>query len=274
VESDARVILARVVLSAGLVTALQHAAAAQDWAARFPPAPQCQPELRPSAALDSTLQIVGRARLIVVLRVFDPGNNVSYVRAALTPLARPLQPTARTVTRDTAHYRVVEADTSGPHLLSLSGIGYSGFVDTVTPRIGYSDTIVVWLRDAEADYRNTYNCRPRGFRQAGESACVTEPVETEAVLMRAREFAGQGSLKSLGIAPFDSSRVSLIQDEKTCRRAAKLYGEPNDPPRRVVVVRMGKHYLVYDPYEPMPAGEWNIWRVFDRRWRPVFDLMG
>jgi hypothetical protein len=268
------VILARVILTGGLLSTLLESAPAQDWAARFPPAPQCQPELRPSAVLDSTLQIVGRARLIVVLRVFDPGNNVSYVRAALTPLGRPLESTARTANRDTAHFRVVEADTSGPHVLSLSGIGYSGFVDTVTPRIGYSDTIVVWLRDAEADYRNTYNCRPRGFRQAGESACVNEPVETDAVLQRAREFAGQGSLKSLGIAPFDSSRVSLIQDEKTCRRAAKLYGEPNDPPRRVVVVRMGKHYLVYDPYEPLPAGEWNIWRVFDRRWKPVFDLMG
>jgi hypothetical protein len=265
---------ARWALPFWLLASWQQRASAQDWAARFPPAPECQSQLRTSSVLDSTLQIVGRARLIVVLRVFDPGNNVSYVRAALTPLGRPLAPVARTATRDTAHYRVVEADTSGPHALSLSGIGYSGYVDTVTPRLGYSDTIIVWLRDAEADYRNTYNCRPRGFRQAGESACVNEPVETEAVLIRAREFAGQGSLKSLGIAPFDSSRVALIQDEKTCRRAAKLYGEPNDPPRRVVVVRMGRHYLVYDPYEPLPAGEWNIWRVFDRRWRPVFDLMG
>jgi hypothetical protein len=224
--------------------------------------------------LDSTLQIVGRGRLIVVLRVFDPANAVSSIRAALTPLGHPLEATPPTRTRDTAHYRVVEADTSGPHALYLTGIGYSQFVDTVTPRLGYSDTIVVWLRDAEAEYRNFYNCRPRGFRQTGESACVTEPVETEAVLIRAREFASQGSLKSLGIAPFDSSRVALIQDEKTCRRAAKLYGEPNDPPRRVVVVRMGKHFLVYDPYEPLPAGEWNIWKVFDRRWKPVFDLMG
>jgi hypothetical protein len=180
----------------------------------------------------------------------------------------------RAGTRDTARFRVVEADTSGPHLLYLTGIGYSRFVDTVTPRIGYSDTIVVWLREVHDEYRNTYNCRPRGFRQAGESACVTDSTETEVVLARAREFAGEGSLKSVGIAPFDSSRVTLVRDEKTCRRAAQLYSEPNDPPRRVVVVRMGRHYLVYDPYEPLPAGEWDIWRVFDRRWRPVFDLMG
>ena len=124
--------------------------------------------------------------------------------------------------RDTARYRVVEADAKGRHELSIGGIGYSRFVDTVTPRIGYSDTIVVWLRDSQEEYRNTYNCRPRGFRQPGEPSCVTEPEETEAVLMRAREFAGQGSLKSLGIAPFDSSRVTLIKDEKTCRRAARI----------------------------------------------------
>jgi hypothetical protein len=99
-------------------------------------------------------------------------------------------------------------------------------------------------------------------------------VETDLVLARAREFAGTKSLKALGISSFDSSRVLLVRREKTCRRAARLYGEPNDPPRRVVVVRMGPLYLVYDPYEPLAAGEWNIWRLFNRRWRPLFDLMG
>jgi hypothetical protein len=266
--------LARFMLAGGLLASLQEPAPAQDWADRFPPAPECQPQLRLSTLLDSTLQIVGRARLIVVPRALGAPNNIAWVQAALSPISHPLDRIPRAGTRDTAAVRIVETDTTGPHVLYLSGIGYGRFGDTLNPRIGYSDTIVVWLRSSEDEYRNTYNCRPRGFRRPGESACVTDSAETEAVLVRAREFAGTGSLKSLGISPFDSSRVRLIRLEKTCLRAARLYGEPNDPPRRVVVVRMGLHYLVYDPYEPLPAGEWNIWRLFDRRWRPLFDIMG
>jgi hypothetical protein len=261
-------------LACGLLVSLLEPAPAQDWADRFPPAPECDPQLRLSTVLDSALQIVGRARLIVVPRVLGTPDNVSHVQAALVPVSRPLDKIPRAGTLDTSPVRVVESDTTGPHVLYLSGIGYGRFVDTVNPRPGYSDTIVVWLRHFDDEYRNTYNCRPRGFRRAGESACVTDSVETEAVLGRAREFASTGSLKSLGISPFDSSRVRLIRLEKTCLRAARLYGKPNDPPRRVVVVRMGLHYLVYDPYEPLPAGEWNIWRLFDRRWRPLFDIMG
>jgi hypothetical protein len=273
VGTDRRVI-ARFMLAGGLLVSLLEPAPAQDWAARFPPAPQCEPQLRLSIVLDSTLQIVGRARLIVVLRVLGTPDNVSHVQAALAPASRPLGQIPRPATLDTSQVRVVESDTTGPHVLYLSGIGYGRLVDTVNPRPGYSDTIVVWLRHFDDEYRNTYNCRPRGFRRAGESACVTDSAETEAVLARARRFAGTRSLKALGISPFDSSRVLLVRREKTCRRAARLYGEPNDPPRRVVVVRMGSLYLVYDPYEPLPAGEWNIWRLFNRRWRPLFDIMG
>jgi hypothetical protein len=134
--------------------------------------------------------------------------------------------------------------------------------------------MVVWLRDSDDEYRNTYNCRPHRFRAAGESACVTDPVEQEAVLSRAKEFAGTGSLKDLGISAFDSSQVSLVRDEKTCLRAARVYGRAADPPRKVVVVRVRRLYLVYDPYEPVPAGEWNIWRIFDRRWRLLVNLLG
>ena len=266
--------LAGFMLAGGLLASVQVPAPARDWAARFPPAPECQPQLRRSKAADSTLQRVGRARLIVVPRVLGTPDNLPYVQAGLAPASHPLSKIPWAGTPDTADVRVVETDTTGPHLLYLSGIGYGRFVDTLNLRTGYSDTIVVWLRNSDDEHRNTYNCRPRGFRRAGASACVTDSVETDAVLARAREFAGAGSLKALGISPFDSSRVTLIQHEKTCLRAARLYGEPNDPPRRVVVVRMGRHYLVYDPYEPLRAGEWNIWRIFDRRWRPVFDLMG
>jgi hypothetical protein len=224
--------------------------------------------------LDSTLQLLGRAQIVVLPRVLGAANNIYYVHAALTPVSRPLDKIPRAGTVDTSGFRVVQTDTTGPHVLHLAGIGYARFVDTLIPRRGYSDTIVVWLRPVDEEYRNTYNCRPRGFRRSGESACVSDTVETEAALSRAREFAGDGVLKALGIAPGDSSTVTLVGDEKTCRRAAALYGQPKDPPRRIVVIRMGKHYLVYDPYEPLPAGEWNVYRVFDRRWRPVLDIFG
>jgi hypothetical protein len=266
--------LARFMLAGGLLASLQEPAPAQDWADRFPPAPQCEPQLRRSTVLDSTLQIVGRARLIVVPRVLGTPDNVSHVQAALAPVSRPPGKIPRAAKPDTSQARVVESDTIGPHVLYLSGIGYGRFVDTVNPRPGYSDTIVVWLRHFDDEYRNTYNCRPRGFRRDGESACVNDSLETALMLQRGKRYAEPESQKTFRLPAFDSSQVTLIHNEKTCLRAGKLYGAPDDPPRRVIVVRMGSLYLVYDPYEPLPAGEWNIYRLFDRRWRPLFDIMG
>jgi hypothetical protein len=268
------VIRARWALPVALLASLQQPALAQDWATRFPPAPECEPQLRRSTVLDSTLQLVGRARLIVIPRVLGTADNLSYIQAGLTPVSRPPVKVPRRGPRDTAQVRVVETDTTGPHVLLVSGIGYGDFVDTLKPRIGYSDTIVIWLRHAEDEYRNTYNCRPRGFRQPRESACVTDTAETSALLDLALRYAQREEQKTFRLVPFDSSQVVVIRNEKTCLRAATLYGAQNDPPRRVVVVRMGPQYLVYDPYEPVPAGEWNIYRLFDRRWRPLFDIMG
>jgi hypothetical protein len=268
------VIRARWALPVALLASFQQPVLGQDWAARFPPAPECQPQLRRSSVLDSTLQLVGRARIIVIPRVLGTPDILSYLQAGLTPISHPPAKTPRRASRDTAQVRVVETDTTGPHVLSLGGIGYAGFADTLNPRIGYSDTIVVWLRHADDDYRNIYNCRPRGFRLAGEPACVTDTAETSALLDLALRYAQRTEQKTVRLAPFDSTQVAVIRNEKTCLRAAQLYGAPGDPPRRVVVVRMGPQYLVYDPYEPLPAGEWNIYRLFDRRWRPLFDILG
>ena len=272
-DTDQRVI-ARLVLAGWLLASLLESAPAQDWAGRFPPAAECEPRWGLSQVAEPELMSAGKARVIVILEVLGEAARPPFVQADLVPIIRPL-PNIRAITPETStRIRMLETDTAGPHVLSLRGMGYGRFVDTFDVRPGYSDTIRVWLQDSNDDYRNKYNCRPRGFRRAGESACVTDSAETEAVLARAREFAGTRSLKALGISPFDSSRVLLVRQEKTCRRAARLYGDPNDPPRRVVVVRMGSLYLVYDPYEPLPAGEWNIWRLFNRRWRPLFDIMG
>jgi hypothetical protein len=273
VEADQRVI-ARFMLAGGFLVSLLEPAPAQDWADRFPPAAECEPRWGRSQVAEPELVSAGKARVIVILEVLGEAGRPPSVQADLVPVIQPLPNIRATTPENSTPIRVLDADTTGPHVLSLRGIGYSRFVDTLDVRPGYSDTIQVWLQDSNDDYRNKYNCRPRGFRRAGESACVTDSAETGAVLARAREFAGTKSLKALGISPFDSSRVFLVRQEKTCRRAARLYGEANDPPRRVVVVRIGPLYLVYDPYEPLPAGEWNIWRLFNRRWRPLFDIMG
>jgi hypothetical protein len=257
-----------------LILSAPVSAPAQDWAERFPPAPECQPRLRLSKIADSALQSAGRGRVVVLPHVMGDTGRVQYAKAELTPAAKPVPSGSWSIeTEDSAQVRVLESDTIGRHLLSLRGIGYGRFLDTVDVRAGHADTLDVWLRRAHDEYRNTFNCRPRGFRRTGESACVVDSVEVEPVLARAKTFAGAGSLKAFGIQPFDSSRVELVRNEKTCTLAGKLYGDAADPPRRVVVVRMGPLYMVYDPYEPVAAGEWDIWRIFDRRWRPVFDLM-
>jgi hypothetical protein len=261
-------------LVAGLLGWIGTPAAAQEWAARFPRARECEPQLRQSAVLDSTLELLGRSQIVVLPRVLGAANNIYYVHAALTPVSRPLEKIPRAGTLDTSRLRVVQTDTIGPHVLRLAGIGYARFMDTLTPRRGYSDTLVVWLRPTDEEYRNTYNCRPRGFRMPGELACVTDSIEISLVLDRALRYAEPEEQKTFRFPPFDSSQVALVRDEKTCHRAAQLYGQRGDPPRRVVVVRMGGLYLVYDPYEPLPAGEWNIYRLFDRRWRQVLDIFG
>jgi hypothetical protein len=266
--------LARFMLAGGLLVSLRELARAQDWADRFPPAPECQPRRGLSQVAEPELRSAGKARLIVMLQVLGEADRAPLVQADLVPVRRPL-PSIRAITpENTARVRLLETDTAGPHVLSLRGVGYGRFIDTLDVRVGYTDTILVWLQNSNDNSRNTYNCRPRRFRRAGESACVSDSVETAFMLQWAKRYAEPESQKTFRLPAFDSSQVTLVHDEKTCLRAGTLYGDPDDPPRRVIVVRMGSLYLVYDPYEPLPAGEWNIYRLFDRRWRPLFDIMG
>ena len=37
----------------------------------------------------------------------------------------------------------------------------------------------------------------------------------------------------------------------------------------MIVVRLDRLYLAYDPFEPLAAGEWNVHCIYDRSWRPV-----
>jgi len=116
-----------------------------------------------------------------------------------------------------------------------------------------------------------HNCQPHKFRRDGESACVTEPSVTAEVLDRARSMAP--IVHREGEAPSAEPPV-LIRDERLCDRAGRAYGGRGSPPRRVAAFRVGELFLVYDPYEPVPAGEWNAWGVFDRRWRYLYFILG
>ena len=57
-----------------------------------------------------------------------------------------------------------------------------------------------------------------------------------------------------------------------CEEAARVYGQPDDPPRRMIVVALDELYLVYDPFEPVSAGEWSIHSIYDRSWRHIVSL--
>lgn len=74
---------------------------------------------------------------------------------------------------------------------------------------------------------------------------------------------------------FAAAAVTLVRNEAVCGRVGRAYGGAGSPPRRVLVVRLGRAgYMVYDPYEPLDAGEWDVTTIFDRRWRVVVSLAG
>ena len=115
-----------------------------------------------------------------------------------------------------------------------------------------------------------YNCRPRGFRRPGESACATDAQEAERALGNARHYASPEGRRTFRLPAGDTLPAPVVvRDERVCERAGQAYGGPGSPPRRVVVVAVGGLFVVYDPYEPRAAGEWNVWLLFDRRWRPL-----
>jgi len=116
--------------------------------------------------------------------------------------------------------------------------------------------------------RANHNCRPRGFRRPGESACVTEGDDVEIELEYARSFAEPERQRAFSLQLIDTSRIALVRDEPVCERAGRAYGQPDDPLRRVIVVRMDRVYLVYDPFEPVTAGEWDVYCIYDRSWHP------
>jgi hypothetical protein len=159
----------------------------------------------------------------------------------------------------------------GRYSLVVRGM-YGGRTDTIDVRPWQADTILAPLEGFYEGYRNVHNCRPRGFRRAGESACAVEGFPARGELDYARDLARPERGSGLRLPPMDTARISLVHDEGTCERAGRAYGESGDPPRRVVVIQMDSLYLVYDPFEPLTCGEWEVHRIFDRSWRVVASL--
>ncbi len=256
-------------------TATSLEAGAQDWAARFPPAPECSVVVPPRVNADVDSLPAGMATLAIRVVRFGRNAGIGHAAMILTSLdSSSLRP--RTLQgADSSSIQVVEDLPAGRYQLRVRRIGYNARTDTVVVRSRSADTITVALREFYTEYRNLWNCRPRRFRYPGESACVDDREETDFAVEYTRRLARPDHLKLFPqIPPFDSSDVAPVRDEQVCERAALAYGEPGDPPRRVIVVRMGQLFMVIDPHEPLTAGEWDIWRVFNRRWESVLNLTG
>lgn len=238
------------------------------WEAKYAPAEQCSASTRlggvRAAAGDSTGTVVVR------LTGFDSPALVDHAQVVVTPLA-PLDTIAQPlVRREDATDRPAPFDLSlrpGRYLLASRASGFERRTDTIAVRAGASDTVAVALEGYTDALRNRHNCRPRGFRHAGERACVTDQITAVLVLDRARDMASPRFRYGIGLPKGDSADVRIVDDERICERAARLYGLDDDPPRRVVVADAVGFYVVYDAAEPVAFGELNQWLVIDRKFR-------
>ena len=182
-------------------------------------------------------------------------DRSAIVVAPLAPLDTLAQPVVR---REDATARPAPFELPlrpGRYLLDARAFGYEGRTDTVDVRPGASDTVTVALEEYGNALRNQHNCRPRGFRRAGERACITDQITTVVVLDRARDMAAPRFRYGVGLPAGDSTNVRIVDDERICERAARVYGLDTGPPRRVVVVDAVGFLVVYDPGEPVAFGE-------------------
>jgi hypothetical protein len=122
-----------------------------------------------------------------------------------------------------------------------------------------------WIGNApEAD---SLRCTLPRFRMEGEHPCVTSNPQISRDIDL---LYGHGWSRLYG---GDRARleenVTIVADSTTCEAAGKHYGAPDDPPRSVIVLESGMFYFVYDPDEPVRAGEWTVRKVFTRKWEDV-----
>jgi hypothetical protein len=244
-----------------------------DWESRYVADEQCVATTRLGTARGGDGDSLGT--LVVRLAGFDSPALLDHAQVVATPLV-PLDTAAQPVVRreDASDRPAPFALTLRPgrYLLASRAFGYEGRSDTSTVRAGSSDTVSIALEEYTDALRNRHNCRPRGFRHAGERACVTDPITTVLVLDRTRDMASPRFRFGIGLPKGDSSGVHIVDDERICERAARLYGRDDVPPRRVVVADAVGVYVVYDAAEPVALGELNQWLVIDRRFRVLARL--
>lgn len=243
------------------------------WESRYVPASQCRPDVRlgPVPSADTALE----GSLVFRLTAFGSAallDHSSIVVAPLAPLDSVRQPIVRRGDATDRPSPFEVALQPGRYLLGVRAFGYEGRSDTVAVRPGATDTVILALEEYDDALRNRHNCRPRGFRRVGESACVTDQITTVLVLDRVRDMASPGFRFGIGLPAGDSSDVRIVDDERVCERAARIYGLDTGPPRRVVVVDALNFYVVYDPAEPVALGQYNEWLVIDRRFRVLARL--
>lgn len=238
------------------------------WESAYAPAAQC----RAAVALDATRALGyadGAGKLVVRLGVFDSSAFASHAWILLSPIA-PLDTVVQSVVRlesSAEPASFVASVAPGRYVLVSHAFGYETRADTVDVRAGATDTVSIALEEYADALRNRHNCRPRGFRRPGERACITDQITTSLVLHRARDMASPRFRFGIGLPNGDSTDVHLVDDERVCERAARIYGLDSGPPRRVVVVDAGNLYVVYDPAEPVGLADLNQWLVLDKRWR-------
>ena len=242
------------------------------WESRYVPAAACRPTVRLGAVRGAD---GGRGTLVVRLTSVDSQVLVDHTQLVVAPLA-PLDTLAQPVVRlEDSSDRPAPLQASlraGHYLLESRAFGFDGRSDTVVVRPGAGDTVTIALEEYDDALRNRHNCRPRGFRRAGERACVTDRITTVLVLDRARDMASPRFRFGIGLPAGDSTDVRIVDDERVCERAGRVYGLDTGPPRRVVVVDAVGFYVVYDPAEPVTLGELNQWLVIDRRFRVLARL--
>jgi hypothetical protein len=254
-----------------LVPGLPRASDAQEWLSRYPPDPGCRIAMaldrapRPSDAATGTLVVLAK-QLGNEAPLNGPGLQIH-------PLSQDSLIPAPIHRASGQGMQVFDSLPPGPYALTTRALGFwTPRVDTVVVRAGAVDTVIVRVETHLDGYRNVHNCRPRRFRRAGESACLQDPEYTPILIARARELASDAQRRAFKLPPFSEADIAVVRDESICDRASRAYGRPGDPPRRVIVLRMGPLYMVYDPHEPLYAGEFSFIDIFDLNWVHVFGL--
>jgi hypothetical protein len=250
---------------------------------RFPPDPLCTPRMALSPALDSSSLAAGRGGLFVRLESWKDTAALESGKAMLFPLdyrqvvQRDSQPTDSSRLgrpRDSGGLYPFTNREAGRYLMTARRIGYAAARDTVVIRAGGNDTLVIVMEPIFDDVGNVHNCRPHHFRAPGEPACLTDTILMRNTRSVALHFAKSPSERKLFKLPeFTPADVAVIHDTAICERAAVAYGAgTHDPPRCVVVVRAGPIYFVFDPLEPLRAGEFEIWMVLDRHFHELAGI--